>query len=323
MKMLPTLTALLLSVFIGSEAQAQAAKWPIQPIKIIVSFAPGGAADQLARIMAPHLSQALGQPVVVENKVGAGGNIGADQVAKSTPDGYTLLLGSGGIFSINPHLYKPMPFDPAKDLVPVSTVARVPQYLVVRSDSGITDFTKFVADLKANPGKRSYGTPGIGTSGHLASEMMLADVGAKAAHIPYKGGVPALADLLGGQLDFMFDSGAALQHVKCGKLRLVGVGSSARAPLLPEVPTLEELGLKGFNADTVFGLYAPAKAPQAVVTRINAAVNQILANGPAKDQILASGQIPLFQTLEQFSRGTAADYQRYGAAIRASSISAQ
>jgi tripartite-type tricarboxylate transporter receptor subunit TctC len=314
------LFAVALGLAFGPAAQAQ--NWPTQPIRIIVAFAPAGAADQLARAIAPPLSQALGQSVLVENKTGAGGNIGADQVAKSAPDGHTLLLGSGGIFSINPHLYKTMPFDPAKDLLPVASVARVPQYLVVRADSGITDFAKLVADLKANPGKRSYGSPGVGTSGHLAGEMMLNDTQTQAVHVPYRGGGPALADLLGGQLSFLFDSGGALQHVKSGKLRLLAVGSPTRTPLTPDAATLDELGLKGFNADTVFGLYAPKGTPQAVLTRLNAEVNRILTAGAAKDLILAGGQVPQPTTPEQFVRGTAADSERYGAVIRARGIQA-
>lgn len=314
------LCALVLGGVLGLHAQAQ--NWPTQPVRMVVAFAPGGAADQLARAIGPALQQALGQPLVIENKVGAAGNIAADFVAKSPADGHTLLMGSGGIFSINPHLYK-MPFDPGKDLVAVASVARVPQYLVVRADSPITSFAGLMADLKANPGKRSYGSPGMGTSGHLASEMLLAHLRTQAVHAPYRGGGPAVVDLLGGQLSFLFDSGASLPHVKSGKLRLLGVASPSRIPSMPQVPTLDEMGIPGFNADTVFGLYAPAGTPAQVISRLNVEVNRILRDGPARDQILQSGQVPQILTLEQFARGTAADHERYGAVIKASGIRAE
>ncbi|MFZ9297147.1 MAG: tripartite tricarboxylate transporter substrate-binding protein [Hylemonella sp.] len=314
---------LLIFALLGLAQSALAQKWPTQPLKIIVSFAAGGAADQLARAIAPQLSEVLGQPVVIDNKSGAGGNIGADLVAKSPADGHTLLLGSGGIFSINPHIYKNMPFDPAKDLVPVASVGIVPQYLVVRSDGGITSLEGLISDLKANPNKRSYGSPGVGTSGHMASAMLLGDIQSQATHVPYRGGAPALNDLLAGQLNFIFDSGASLQHVKAGKLRLLGIGSPNRSPAVPNTPTLEELGLKGFNADTVFGLYTPAGTPQSVINRINSEVNRILASGPAKDRILANGQIPFPQSPEQFAKGTENDFKRYGSLIRTHNISAQ
>lgn len=268
------LTSAMLSVGLGMGALAQS--WPAKPIRIVVNFAPGGAADQLARLIAPSLSEALGQPVVVENKGGAGGNLGADSVAKSPADGYTFLMASGGTVSINPHLYPKMPFDPAKDLVPVASVARVPFYLVVRADDPVKDFKGLIADLKTHPGQRSFGSPGNGSSPHLAAEMMKTETGTFAVHVPYRGAAPALTDLLGGQINFLFDPGIALQHVKTGKLRVLAIASPHRAPQLPGVPTLDELGLKGFDADSVFGLYAPAGTPQAVIDRVNAEVNREL-----------------------------------------------
>lgn len=321
MKILLSLSAFALGLAVSASTHAQ--NWPTQTVKIVVAFAAGGAADQLARALAPGLQEALGHPVVVENKVGAGGNVGAAEVARAAPDGHTLLLGSGGIFSINPHLYKSMPFDPAKDLVPVSSVAVVQQYLVVRADSGITNLAQLIADLKQNPGKRSYGSPGVGTSGHLASEMMLGDTHTKAIHAPYRGGAPALNDLLSGQLTFLFDSGASLQHVKSGKLRLLGVGSPTRAAVVPDASTLDELGLKGFNADTVFGLYAPTGTPPAAVNRLNAEVQRMLKAGSVRERILAAGQLPLPLTAEQFAESTAKDYVRYGAVIRTNGIQPQ
>jgi tripartite-type tricarboxylate transporter receptor subunit TctC len=301
---------------------AQAQEWPRQPIKIVANFAPGGAADQLARVISAPLQEALGQPVVVENKGGAGGNLGGEFVARSSADGYTFLMSSGGMVSINPHIYAKMPFDPAKDLVPVASVARVPFYLVVRADSPVKDFKGLVADLKANPGKRSFGSPGNGSSPHLAAEMMTGQTGTTAIHVPYRGAAPALTDLLGGQIDFLFDPGISIQHVKTGKLRMLAVASLKRAPQMPEVPTLDELGLKGFDADAVFGLYAPAGMRPAVIQRINAEVNRALALPAVRATIETLGNVPEPLTPAAFGDKGAADFKRLGAVIRERGIRA-
>jgi tripartite-type tricarboxylate transporter receptor subunit TctC len=299
-----------------TQTQAAASAWPTKPIRVVVNFPPGGAADQLARSIAAPLQDALGQPVVVENRAGAGGNLGGDVVAKSPPDGYTLLLSSGGMVSVNPHIYAKMPFDPAKDVVPVAAAARVLVFLVVRADNPAKDFAAFLADLKANPGKRSFGTPGNGSSPHLATEMMKSQTGTFAVHAPYRGAAPALTDLLGGQLDFNFDPGIGLPHVRSGKLRLLAVGSPKRSPLFPDVPTLDELGLKGFDADTVFGFYAPAGTPAAVITRLNSEINRVLGTEAVKDRILALGGVPAPMTPAQFRDKAAEDSLRFGAIIR-------
>lgn len=314
MKFLLASTLFAVSACAGSLAQAQ--NWPTKPIKIVVNFAPGGAADQLARLIAPPLHEALGQPVLVENKGGAGGNLGADFVAKSPADGYTFLMASGGTVSINPYLYPKMPFDPAKDLVPVASVARVPFYLVVRADSPVKDFKGLIADLKAHPGQRSFGSPGNGSSPHLAAEMMKSESGTFAVHVPYRGAAPALTDLLGGQINFLFDPGIALQHVKAGKLRMLAVGSPQRAPQVPDVPTLDELGFKGFDADAVFGLYAPAGTPQAVIDRVNTEVNRVLNTAATRDGIIAIGNVPLPLKPVEFGRKGAEDARRFGKLIR-------
>ena len=225
-------------------AQAFAQAWPSKPVKVIVNFPPGGAADQLARAIGLPLQEALGQPVVVENRAGANGNIGGDVVAKSPADGYTLLMSSGGMVSVNPHIYPRMAFDPAKDLVPVAAAARVLVYLVVKPSIPADNIKDFIAYVKANPGKLSYGSPGNGSSPHLAGEMFKSQAGLFAVHVPYRGAAPALQDLLAGQLDFYFDPGIGLQQVKAGKLKLLAVGSPKRSPMFPDVPTLDEAGLK-------------------------------------------------------------------------------
>ncbi len=301
-----------LPAFTAARAQA----WPAKPLKIVVNFAPGGAADQLARAVAAPLQEALGQPVLIENKAGSGGNLGGDAVAKSPPDGYTLLMSSGGMVSVNPHIYPRMPFDPEKDLVPVAAVARVLVFLVVRSENPSADWPAFLADLKANPGRRSFGSPGNGSSPHLAGEMMKSQTGSFAVHVPYRGAAPALTDLLGGQLDFLFDPGIGIPHIKAGRLRLLAVGSPKRSPLFPDVPTLDERGLKGFDADTVFGLYAPAGTPAAAVSRVNAEVNRILGTPPMQERILALGGVPAPMSPAEFGAKAAEDSRRFGAVIR-------
>lgn len=314
------LRAALFAAGLSAGTLGYAQNWPSQPIKIIVNFAPGGAADQLARVVAPLLNEALKQPVIVENKTGAGGNLGGLQVAKATADGYTLLMSSGGMVSINPHIYPKMPFDPAKDLVPVASIARVPFYLVVRAESSIKDYKGLIAELKARPGRFSFGSPGNGSSPHLAAEMLKSETGTFAIHIPYRGAAPALSDLLGGQIDFLFDPGIAIQHVKSGRLRMLAVASPKRAPQMPDVPTLDELGMKGFDADAVFGLYAPAGTPQAIVDQLNSEVNRAL-NAPAtKEKIFALGNVPQPMTPNEFRLKGVADSQRFGAVIRARGI---
>ena len=306
--------AVALSCCVATAAHAQA--WPSKPIKIVVNFPPGGAADQIARSVAAPLQTSLGQTVVIENRAGSGGNIGGDAVAKSPPDGYTLLMSSGGMVSVNPHIYAKMPFDPAKDLVPVAAAARVLVFLVVRTENPSKDFKSFLTDLKAHPGQRSFGSPGNGSSPHLAAEMMKAQTGTFAVHVPYRGAAPALTDLLGGQLDFLFDPGIAIPHVRSGKLRMLAVGSRQRSPLFSDVPTLDELGLKGFDADTVFGFYAPAGTPAAVITRLNAEINRILATPALQERIAALGGVPAAMTPPQFAAKAAEDSQRFGAIIR-------
>lgn len=312
------IATLALACAFSATAHAQA--WPSKPLKIVVNFPPGGAADQIARAVAAPLQTALAQTVVVENRAGSGGNIGGEAVAKSPPDGYTLLMSSGGMVSVNPHIYAKMPFDPAKDLMPVAAAARVLVFLVVRTENPAKDYPAFIADLKAHPGQRSFGSPGNGSSPHLAAEMLKAQTGTFAVHVPYRGAAPALTDLLGGQLDFLFDPGIAIPHIKAGKLRLLAVGSPQRAPLFPDVPTLDELGLKGFDADTVFGFYAPAGTPDAVVTRLNTEINRILITPALQERIHALGGVPAPMSPAQFAAKAAEDSKRFGDIIKSRRI---
>jgi tripartite-type tricarboxylate transporter receptor subunit TctC len=309
--------AIAAAAAVSPAAWAQAAhNWPTKPVKLIVNFPPGGAADQIGRAIAQPLQDALGQPVIVENRGGSGGNLGGDAVAKAAPDGYTLLMSSGGMVSVNPHIYPKMSFDPAKDLTPVAAAARVLVFLVVRQDSPIKDFKGLIADLKAHPGQRSFGSPGNGSSPHLATEMMKSQAGVDATHVPYRGAAPALTDLLGGQIDFLFDPGVAVPHIKAGKVRVLAVGSPKRSPLFPDVPTLDELGLKGFDADSYFGLYAPAGTPADIVSRVNTEVNKIIATPAFHARIEQLGGVPAPMTPAQFGATAAQDFKRFGAIVR-------
>jgi tripartite-type tricarboxylate transporter receptor subunit TctC len=306
----------------GMISTSLAQTWPTHPIRLVVNFPPGGAADLLARLIGQSLGETLGQPVVIENKGGANGNLGGEAVARSAPDGYSLLMSSGSMVAINPHLYASMPFDPAKDLIPVASVARVPFYLVVRAENPVQDFKAFIADLRANPGKRNFGSPGIGSSPHLAAELLKKMTGTDAVHVPYRGAAPALNDLLAGQLDFLFDPGIAIEHVKAGKLRAIAIGSPQRSPHLPDVPTLAELGLAGFDADAIFGVYAPAGTPRDIVARLNTEINRALATVALKERIMAVGNIPAAMSPDEFGERAREDSKRFGAIIRERGITA-
>lgn len=309
-----TLGAAAFTTLTPMTASAQA--WPSKPIKVIVNFPPGGAADQIARAITVPLQQALGQPVVVDNRAGAGGNIGGEAAAKSAPDGYTLLLTSGGLVSINPAIYPKMSFNPAKDIIPVAAAARVLVFLEVKPTLPVKDVKEFIAYVKANPGKLTYGSPGNGSSPHLAGEMFKDMAQAFAVHVPYRGAAPAMQDLLGGQVDFMFDPGIGLNQVRAGKLKLLAVGSPRRSPLFPDVPTLDEIGLKGFDADTVFGFYAPAGLPAEIVTRLNREINKILDTQAVKDRIAALGGEVAPMSPAEFGAKAHEDTARFGKLIR-------
>lgn len=262
----------------AASAQKAGPAYPDKPIRLVVNFAPGGAADQIARALNTPLQQALGQPVIVENRSGAGGNVGGEAVARAQPDGYTLLLSSGGMVSINPAIYANMSFDPAKDLVPVASASRILVYLVVKPDFPARTAAEFMAYARAHPGKLSYGSPGNGSSPHLAGEMFNTAAGVTSTHVPYRGAAPALQDLLGGQIDYLFDSGVGLPHVRSGGLRLLAVGSQQRSAEFKDVPTLDEAGLKGFDADTYFGVYAPTGTPSAIVDRLHDEITRIVSS---------------------------------------------
>lgn len=283
-----------------AQAQTQSPAWPNKPLRLVVNFPPGGAADVIARALGPVVSEALKQPVVIENKPGAGGNIGSAEVVKAPNDGHTLLMSSGGAITINPLIYPKMGFNPEKDLTPVAAVARVLVFLETHPSVPGNTVAEFIAHLKANPGKLSFGSPGQGSSPHLAGEMFKRLAKVDAVHVPYKGAGPALTDMLAGQLQFWFDPGPGLKHVRDGKLKILAVGSSARSPQWPNVPTLAESGLAGFDADSLFGIYAPAGTPAAVLGRLHDEINKALQTPTVADAIKALGADPAAMSRDEF-----------------------
>jgi tripartite-type tricarboxylate transporter receptor subunit TctC len=310
-----------LSSMFALPAHAQGA-YPDKPIRLVVNFPPGGAADVIGRAVAQQLGESLKQQVVVENRPGANGNIGADAVAKSAADGYTLLLSSGGAMTVNPFLYPSMPFDPVKDLTPVASAARVLVFLMAHPSVPVADAKAFFAHVKANPGRLSYGSPGNGSSPHIATEMMKRQLGLFAVHVPYRGAAPALTDLLAGQLQFMFDPGPGLRHARDGKLKLLAVGSAKRSSAAPDAPTLGELGLAGFDADTVFGFYAPGATPPALVERLHGEINKALATPRVQEVMKGIGAEPMIVSRPEFIARQDADRARFGAFIKEAGIKA-
>ena len=303
-------------------AGAQGDQWPTRPIRLVVNFPPGSSPDVLARAISLPLQQALGQPVIVDNRAGASGMIGADLVAKSAADGYTLLMTAGSTITTNPFIYPKIAYDTEKDLVPVAAAARIALFLVVRPDLPVNNLKEFIAYLKAHPGKLSYGSAGNATGLHLAGEMLKSQAGVFAVHVPYKGASPALQDLLAGQIDFLFDPGIALQQVRAGKLKMLGVAVAKRSSAFPDLPTLAEAGLKGFDAGTTHGFYAPAGTPPEVVARLNREINRMLALPAVRTQIATIGAEPTPLTSAQFAAVMADDSRRYGAVIRERGIKA-
>lgn len=302
--------------------KAAAQGFPNKPLTLIVNFPPGGAADVIGRALAQQLTDQLKQQVVVTNRPGANGNLGADAVAKAPADGYTLLMSSGGAVTVNPFLYPNMPFDPVKDLTPVASAARVLVFLMAHPSVPVKDVKEFVAYVKANPGKLSYGSAGSGSSPHLAGEMMKKQLGLFAVHVPYRGAAPALTDLLSGQVQFMFDPGPGLRHAREGKLKLLAVGSPRRASQYPDVPTLAESGARGFDADTVFGIYAPGATPATVVNQLHEEINKALATSRVQDVIRGLGAEVMSSTRAEFIERQNADRARFGDFIKENRITA-
>lgn len=298
--------------------------WPTKPVRIVVPFAAGGTTDILARAIAPELSKAFGQQFIVDNRGGAGGNLGAEIVAKSAPDGYTLLMGTVGTHGINRALYAKLPYDPIKDFVPITMVAGVPNVMEMQTEKahalGINNVRDFIAYAKAHPGKINMASSGNGTSIHLAGELFKSMTGTYMVHLPYRGSAPALLDMVAGTADVMFDNlPSSLAHIKAGKLKAFAVTSLQRSSALPDVPTMEEAaGLKGFDATSWFGLLAPAGTPMDIVNRIQQEVAKSLNTPAIKEKLQAQGAIPSGSTPAQFAKHIEAEHRKWAAVVKAS-----
>ncbi len=320
-----TTTAMAALALFAGPVMAQDA-WPSKPVRIVVPFAPGGTTDILARAVAPELSKALGQQFIVDNRAGAGGNVGADIVARAPNDGYTLLMGTVGTHGINRALYPKLAFDPIKDFAPITLVAAVPNVMEMNADKAaalkINNVADFIKYAKANPGKLNMASSGSGTSIHLAGELFKTMTGSFMTHIPYRGSGPALLDLVGGNADVMFDNlPSSMQQIKGGKLKALAVTSSQRSPALPDVPTVEEAGgpaLKGFEASSWFGLLAPAGTPPEIVNRIQQEVAKALSTAAIKEKLLAQGAIPSGNSPAAFAKLIDSEHTKWAKVVKAS-----
>ena len=305
-------------------ATAQAPGYPNKAIKLVVPFAVGGIADTFARVIGQKLSDLWGQPVVVENRTGAGGNIGADLVAKSAPDGYTLLMSNIGTHAVNIHLMKSMPFDPVKDFVPIAHVLDAEGLLVVHPDVKAKNVADVIALAKAQPGKLTYASGGTGTTSHLAGEMFKSAAKVDIVHVPYKGNSPAITDLVGGQTTMAFATmPTVMPMVKAGRLRALAVIGTTRAAALPDVPTVAESGLPGFAVSNWIGLFAPAGTPPEIVKRVNAEVLKIMQSPEVVKRLETEGAKFLPMTAEQFADFQKAELLKWGKAIREAGIKAE
>ena len=309
--------ALLALIVISGQAIAQS--YPTKPVRVVVTFPPGSTPDIVGRALASRLQEALGQPFVVENRAGAGGNIGADAVAKSAADGYTLLVSTNGVFSINKLLYKSMPFDPDKDLVPVSLLATAPQMLVVNPGLGVAGFKEFLEYVRRNPGKLSYGSVGAGSASHLTMELLKNDAKVFVVHIPYKGFPPAVTDMLSGNIHTMFAiAPGVLPHVKAGKMTGLAVTALKRSALAPEVPSVGELGYPQLESLAWIGLSAPAGTPPEVLARLSAETVRGMRAPEVRELLGRQGFDVVAGSPDEFSRWIRAEAQKWGRVIKAS-----
>lgn len=311
-----TLAALALAM-LASGAHAQA--WPAKPIKWVVPFAPGGTTDILARTIGDKLAIALGQPVIIENKPGAGGGVGADYTAKAPADGYTIMGGTISTHAINASLYKSLPYDPVKDFAPITLIARVPNMLVVNPDVPAKNVADLIALMKASPAKYTFASSGNGTSQHLSGELFKTMAGVEMQHIPYKGSPPALQDVVGGQVTMTFDNiTTAWPLAKGGKLRALAVTTAKRSSVAPEVPTLAESGLAGYEVGSWQGVFAPAGTPPEIVKRLNAEIVKIIRMPDVNEKLTALGAEPVGNTPEEFGALVRAEVGKWADVVKKS-----
>ena len=299
-------------------ASVHAQNYPNQPVKLIVPWPPGGGVDTSARIISQPLSERLGQSIVIENRGGAGGNIGTEIAAKSKADGYTLLMGSSSPNAINIHIYPRLGFDPLKDFTPIVYVTAVPNILVVPGNSPFNSALELLAHIKSNPGKVNYGSAGVGSSQHLAASMLITSTGANIVHVPYKGTGPAETDLVAGHIPMMLDTTACLPFVAAGRMKALAVASKARNPALPNVPTFDELGIPGIHSSAWYGIMGPAGVPPEIVGRINAEVNAILKTPEMIKRLAAFGGEPGGGSPDDFAKFILSEIARYADIVKAS-----
>jgi len=320
-----SLLVLLLVWLAVSNAHSQTkTTWPKQTIRIIVTFTPGGAPDILARLLAENWQQTMGVPVLVENRPGYGGNIGADLVAKSDPDGYTLLIGTVGIHAINGALYEKMPFDPVRDFTPISFLASTPNVLIVNKQLGITNIHELIELAKAKPNQLTFGSSGVGTSLHMSGELFKEMAGINIRHIPYKGRAQSLPDLVSGRITMLFDNlSSSLPLIKAGEVQALGVTTLKRSPAAPEIPTLAEQGLSGFEAVSWFSLMAPANLPPVIQKRLNQLTKQALESPDVKNRLLVSGLDPAPGSPEDLSKLIARESRKWSRVVQQSGAKAE
>jgi tripartite-type tricarboxylate transporter receptor subunit TctC len=305
-------------------APAAESAYPMRPIRMLVAFAPGGGSDTAARILAQRLSTNLGQQVVIDNRPGASGNLGHDIGARASPDGYTLMWTSIGPIAVNPSLFRKLPYDPIRDFETITLTADSLNALVVHPSVPANSVKELIALARSQPGKLSYGSSGIGGAGHLAGELFNLMAGVDLVHIPYKGGGPAMVDLLGGQIQAIFATlVTALPHIKSGKIRALAVTPARRAPMLPDVPTIAEAGLPGYEAANWYGLLAPAKTPKPIIARLNREVVQVLETQAVKDAYFGVGMIVQTSTPEAFSAYLKKEIAKWNEVIRKVGIKAE
>lgn len=319
-KVVKALTIAFACLSFASAAQSQTAKsntaWPKQAIRIVVTFTPGGAPDILARVLAESWQQSLGVPVFVENRPGYGGNIGADLVAKSEPDGYTLLIGTVGIHTINGALYDKMSFHPINDFTPISFLASTPNVLVVNKKLGVSNLHELIELAKSKPNELTFGSSGVGTSLHMSGELLKEMTGVQIRHIPYKGRAQSLPDLISGRISMLFDNlSSSLSLIKAGEIQALGVTSLKRSPAAPEIPTMAEQGLPGFEATSWFSLMAPANLPSDLQKRLNDLTRQTLNQAEVRNKLLASGLDPAPGSPQALSKLIQSETNKWGRVI--------
>jgi tripartite-type tricarboxylate transporter receptor subunit TctC len=304
-----------MALIAGATAQGQ--DYPNRPIKVVIAFPPGGPTDFVGRLLADKLKDFLGQPVIIENKAGANGAIGANEVAKSAPDGYTLFLTTSGAVTITPNLRTDTPYDTLRDFAPITRVVNVNEVLVVRPALGVSSAKDLVAMAKAKPGTLTFASTGVGSPPHLSLELLQASAGVKFVHVPYRGAAPAITDLLGGQVAAMFaDVPVLLPQIQSGKLKPLAVAATQRNPVLPDVPTLAEEGYANTVCDNWYGLLAPTKTPPAIIARLNRAMKAALADPDISARLLKVGAVPAATTPEEFGQFLRDEIARWGKVIR-------